>query len=232
MKYGVETIVGFEEREIYKFQPKNFQKPVWCRKDTYDEYVSKEIVRSYGTLDVKDRVVLDIGANIGCFSRWALDQGCKSIVSIEPEPNNFNMLILNTQEDTGVTLINAALTPKPAGRIPLFISPTGRNPGNSSTYSRRGRISFEVDTISVLDLFSGDHDITVAKIDCEGAEYNLIPELHKTGLKEFALEYHINGFGVEYVEKAHHFLIESGWECTREPKMQENLWQTLASYRR
>lgn len=232
MTYGVIVNGEFEERELKLIHAKGFKEPMFGRVQTYDEYVMKEIIKSYSMLDVKDKVVIDIGANIGCFSRWAVENGAKEVIAIEPEINNFNILKRNSSDNLNVIRINAALTPKPMGKIALYLSPTGKNPGNSSIHARRGRIETEVNTVDIGSIFEYNPDITVAKIDCEGAEYDLLPVLTKFPLEQIALEYHINGFSTQIVRDTHNLLLRDGWVATREPKIQSNLWQTLAAYRR
>lgn len=233
MKYGVIKDGEFDERELIDINAKGFAGPMKGRADTYDEYVMKEINAAYGVLECDGKVVLDIGANIGCFTKLALEKGAKHVVSIEPEPNNYNMLDLNTAgHHDRVTLYNSALTPFPSEPLTLFLSNTGKNPGNSSLHARRGRFQIEVPCVSVEHIFKEHPDIEVAKIDCEGAEFDLLPRLTKYPLKQIALEFHINGFSTGAVRKAHQLLIADGWVATREPRIQENLWQTLAAYRR
>lgn len=233
MKYGVIKNGEFDERELVDITAKGFLGPMKGRADTYDGYVMKEINKAYGMLKCEGKVVLDIGANIGCFTKMALEKDAKQVISIEPERNNFAMLDLNTAGfHDKVELYQCALTPEPMDNISLYLSDTGKNPGNSSIHSRRGRVAFEVKTISVIDVFDHHPDIEVAKIDCEGAEFGLMPVLTKTGLKQIALEYHINGFSIEAVHECHQMLLGDGWTCTHEPRIQENLWQTLAAYRR
>lgn len=41
--------------------------------------------------------VLDVGAHIGAFSRVAIANGCKRIVSYEPEPSNYELLTKNLE---------------------------------------------------------------------------------------------------------------------------------------
>ena len=231
-KYGVIVNGVFEDRELTEIRAHGFRNPMLGRVGTYDEYVMKEISKSYGMLAVEGKVVVDIGANIGCFTRWALEHGAKKVIAIEPEPNNFAMLTLNNSQWENVVCIKAALTPEPMRKIPLYLAPSGKNPGNSSVHARRGRVGVEVNTIHVGGLFAEYPDIQVAKIDCEGAEYGLMPELTKYPLEQMALEYHINGFDIQSLHDTHQLLLRDGWVATREPKIQGNLWQTLAAYRR
>jgi FkbM family methyltransferase len=39
--------------------------------------------------------ILDIGAHIGVFSRYAIEEGCRHVIAYEPESNNFNLLSQN-----------------------------------------------------------------------------------------------------------------------------------------
>jgi len=233
MKYGVIVNGVFDERELIDITAKGFLGPMKGRVDTYDGYVMKEINKAYGMLECEGQTVLDIGANIGCFTKMALEKGASHVISIEPEPNNYAMLDLNTAgHHDRVSLYNVALTPEPMKNISLFLSPTGKNPGNSSVHDRRGRTAVEVKTAHVGAIFASYPEITVAKIDCEGAEFGLMPVLTKTNLKQIAVEFHINGFSTEIVRECHNMLIADGWVATQEPRIQENLWQTLAAYRR
>jgi FkbM family methyltransferase len=239
MQYGVLVNGEFDEREIYEMSAKGFTEPMWGRVGTYDQYVMKEINRSYGKLDVEGRVVLDIGANIGCFTCWALQRKAMRVISLEPEVNNFKMLQLNASRfDTDdlypYHLYNAGLSSDTTGNSTLYLSPTGKNPGNSSTTPRRGRVEVPISLMSVDTLKSKHPVIDVAKIDCEGAEYDFIEPLIKAypDLRQVALEIHINGFGLDKAEELHRFMLSQGFTPKVPPRLQDNLWQTLATYER
>ncbi len=234
MKYGVLVDGEFEERPIIEISARGFSRSMLGRGGTYDEYVMKEINRSYGKLDVEGRVVLDIGANIGCFTRWAVDKGAMHIISLEPEINNFNMLSLNMKDEHHVTLHNKALTSSQDGDGVLYLSKTGKNPGNSSTTPRRGRIEVPTSYISVAQLYEYHPSIDVAKIDCEGAEYEFIQSFigRYPNLRQVALEIHINGFGLNQAKELHSFMLSEGFKTKVQPRLQDNLWQTLATYER
>ena len=242
MKYGVLVDGEFEPRETFNMEAKGFSHPMIGRVGTYDHYVMKEINRSYGQLDVQGQVVLDIGANIGGFTCWALQRKPLHVISLEPEYNNFQMLQLNVSPygvdisiEEPYTLYNKALSSNEDGESILYLSPTGKNPGNSSTTSRRGRIEVPISMISVATLKELHPIIDVAKIDCEGAEYEFIQSLigAYSNLRQVALEIHINGFGLDQAKELHTFMISEGFEAKTPPRLDnENLWQTLATYER
>ena len=234
MKYGVVKEGNFQERKLIPISAKGFESPMWGREGTYDQYVMKEINRSYGKLDVENKIVLDIGANIGCFSRWALDRDASHVISLEPEPHNFAVLVKNTENDYNVTCHNRALTSDLDGEMELYLSPTGKNPGNSSTTYRRGRVVEKIQAMSVEQLLEFHPVIHVAKIDCEGAEYEFIETLIPAYpmLEQVALEIHISGYGVGKAEKLHEFMLSEGFTPTVPPRIQDNLWQTLATYKK
>lgn len=232
MKYGVIKNGKFEERELESISAKGFTDNMSGRVGTYDQYVMREINRSYGRLQVEGKVVLDIGANIGCFSRWALEHGAEHVIGLEPEQHNFDMLLLNCERYGNTTFHHRGLTADESGLGVLFLSPTGKNPGNSSMTERRGRDIQDIMVMSVEQLTEYHPNIDVAKIDCEGAEYEFMEYLIKSypSLKQVALEIHISGFGVDTALRLHSFMLDMGFTPIVPPRIQENLWQTLATY--
>jgi len=240
-QYGVLVDGEWEPRETFNMEAKGFSQPMIGRVGTYDHYVMKEINRSYGQLDVEGRVVLDIGANIGCFTCWALQRKPLHVISLEPEINNFKMLSLNASPydaDTSeipYTLYNAALRSGASGTGEMYLSKTGKNPGNSSTTPRRGRVAVPISFMGVDTLKNKHPVIDVAKIDCEGAEYEFIQSFIGAypDLRQVALEIHINGFGLDQAEELHTFMLSEGFTAKIPPRLDnESLWQTLATYER
>lgn len=241
MKYGVLVDGEFQERELYNMLAKGFEEPVIGRKDTYDHYVMREINRSYGKLNVKDAVVLDVGANIGAFSCWALQRSLNHIICIEPEVNNFNLLQHNVKPyyvdvpEIPWTLYNAALHSTTSGNGELWLATSGKNPGNSSTTERRGRVSVPISYIGVPTLKAKHPHIDVAKVDCEGAEYEFMEALVDAYpmLRQVALEIHISGFSLEQAENLDLMMRGHGFTPQVPPRLDNDaLWQTLATYER
>lgn len=236
-KYGVLVDGEFEPRETYNMLAKGFSHPMIGRVGTYDHYVMREINRSYGQLDVEGRVILDVGANIGAFSCWALQRKPLHVIAVEPEINNFAMLQLNTSPYSIdlYTLHNAGLHSTQDGNDVLYLSKTGKNPGNSSTTPRRGRVETPIKLLSVPTLKEYHPVIDVAKIDCEGAEYEFMATLldHYPNLRQVALEMHISGFGLDNAIALHELMVAQGFKAKVPPRLDnDGLWQTLATYER
>ena len=98
----------FAEMHSYKTP---FLPPMTYRVNSTDTLVIKEILDPNSgcayTLErhqipnmpdgfsVKGHSVLDIGAHIGVFSRYAIEMGCAHIIAYEPEPENFKLLSKN-----------------------------------------------------------------------------------------------------------------------------------------
>lgn len=117
--------------------------------------------------DRHDLVFLDIGANIGLVSIYAVPY-CKRIVAIEPAPDVFPTLVKNTKNYTIIEPYCLALAPKD-GDCQFFVNDL--NFTASSTVNTYGKlISVMGNTLrTILAKFKLTH-VDVCKCDAEGAE--------------------------------------------------------------
>lgn len=224
------------QRETFTKMGVGFNSPILCRRETYDDYVVKEIQRSYGLLGVEGETFVDVGGNIGAFSVWAMDQGATTGFVFEPEPNNFAMLALNIAE-TSVTAYQQALNSATSNTgCELYLSKTGKNPGNTSTRKIRGRSSISVDTRNFQSFLFNNPEVSVVKMDCEGAEYDLLPFIEDSNVRQIAMELHLQGSddaGTLMSQAQKIPAMFAGWECLKQPVLNnDKLWHTLAVYRR
>jgi FkbM family methyltransferase len=91
------------------------------------------------------------------------------IFAIEPDPENYSLLVRNTAETPNIIAINAALMAE-RGRVTLF--DPGRREWGFSTVSEVGLKRAEIPGLSVADVmneFKLDR-VDVLKLDVEGAE--------------------------------------------------------------
>jgi FkbM family methyltransferase len=144
-------------------------------------------------------VVVDIGGNIGVFTVYAAAE-CRAsrVLVFEPFPENFAMLTRNVEENKlkRVTCVNEAVG-RDRGRQLFRLHPT--DPGSSSlaslaTKGESGTV-IEVQCCTFLDVFErfGLDQIDYLKMDCEGAEYDILDESANSWLKRvrrISMEYH------------------------------------------
>jgi FkbM family methyltransferase len=161
-------------------------KGIQIRDNYMDKYIVDEMDKGgdydYIFSKCKDAVVLDIGANLGAFSKRALEHGARKVISVEPERANFKLLFLNLDNDVGNTiLINKAVSTVSDEVITLYVN-SGNNKGLHTimpdwlTSSRPDCVEQKVTTISIdklLDIYRP----SVLKIDIEGAENIIIDTL-------------------------------------------------------
>ena len=124
--------------------------------------------------------ILDIGANVGSFARWAdLRWPGSTIRCYEPNPGTFAYLRRNTEGRANIRITNAAVYPGVGKREPFFARYDGDGEAGLVAYAtdtfRAGAVtsSIEVDVIAPETLPSAD----IVKLDVEGAEAAILSHL-------------------------------------------------------
>lgn len=150
----------------------------------------------YDKLDVKNKDVVDIGANIGDSALYFATKQSKRVLAFEPYKNNLSIMsrsmLLNKIKN--VVIINQAV----ADKIKTVKLP--ENGTFSSTINAKGKIPVEVTTLKSIvtnyNILNG-----VLKLDCEGSEYDIILSQQSSVLRKFnqmIIEYH---YGYKNLEK-------------------------------
>ncbi len=208
-----------------------------CREGTYDDFVAREIETTYGWMDVRGRRVLDIGGNIGAYARWAISHGASHVRTIEPEESNYLCLCANVKlrpDEIGIAVCaSRALVAAESGMGEIWLSPTGKNPGNTSSVKYRGRVSQgSIPMISFTELLESERP-DVLKIDVEGAEYDFfhtapLPD----SVRQVTMEIHLSR--PHWRAKDGPAIAETfrDWECVTAPKFEGGHWQTIGAWRR
>lgn len=163
---------------------------VQMRAGTTDEVTVREVfdqTEYHGCEDdLRGRVVLDVGANIGAFCLWALAGGAGRVVAYEPEPGNMAQL---RQHCAGLAVEahEEAVTDEWGGSVWLAAGPEGKHGGGTHVAAEGETIvGAHVPTVHInraladaIDLGGGE--LGVWKLDCEGGEYPILaavdPEL-------------------------------------------------------
>ncbi len=150
--------------------------------------------------------VVDIGAHIGLFSLFASRAiQAKRIVSVEPDPLNFELLAKNVSANhiEDAILIEAAIAGD-SGERRMHTSTS--NTGGHSFYAR-GDSSRLVWAVSLSDLFRSSRisECSLLKMDCEGAEMEILenaPDELLRGVSAVSLEYHLDAYPQERLERS------------------------------
>jgi FkbM family methyltransferase len=148
----------------------------------------------YEPSNVKDRVIVDIGAYVGDSAIYFVLKGARRVIVIEPHPGAFAEMLdnirLNSMENV-IIPINAGLASRP-GKICI------ENIGVEDiavTYHMPGDCPITVPAVTLSDLmdkFGVDLNDAVLKMDCEGCEFDVILNdyEHVKLFRELILEYH------------------------------------------
>ena len=131
--------------------------------------------KEYSDLPVKDRVVLDIGANIADSAIYFAAQGAKHVLAIEPDERCHKFAQKNVEVNGFSEVVNII-----RGAV---VSSNSNINENSSM-----KLLTLQDIIRNYDLES-----TILKMDCEGCEYDVILNTPPDVLRNFThvkLEYH------------------------------------------
>jgi FkbM family methyltransferase len=159
-----------------------------CLAAAYDFYIET----NRGTIfNRKDPLIIDVGANMGQFllSVKTLFPNAK-VISIEPNPEVYNLLTFNSKNLKNVTLHNLALSNK-KGNQSFFVSSMFSE--WSSLINNIGPSKeIKVEITDADSLFKKSKTIDLLKIDVEGAEFTVVK-----GMKET-------------IKKAKYLLIEVG----------------------
>lgn len=140
--------------------------------------------------------VVDIGANVGMFSRWAKSRGASRIISFEPMSDTFSCLVDNSNDFAECHKI--AISSK-LSKMEMFRLDRKNNLGGGTSVDIEGREKVNVENVisaSIEDLMSIGilpKTIDFLKIDCEGGEADIIDSiLDETIMRigKISMEYH------------------------------------------
>jgi FkbM family methyltransferase len=149
----------------------------------------------YKSLNVKDRVVVDVGAFVGDSAIYFALKGARKVIAIEPHPEAYEEMLenirLNKLEDV-IVPINAGLASR-HGRIRIESIDIERT---AVTYHRPGKCGGEIMALCLDELINrwGIDSNAVLKLDCEGCEYDIVLNdyAHIKLFDGILLEYHAN----------------------------------------
>jgi FkbM family methyltransferase len=167
-------------RLLFKKKVPGIRHPVWVRIPSTDLSVLKQVLeeRHYDfTIPFNSKVIVDAGANIGLSAVFFANRYPQAtIIAVEPEASNYEMLVRNTALYPSIKPVRAAIW-KESKRISL-LDPGEGNHGfqteeaRTETHSQEGMV--EGKTIDGLMREFGLEQIDILKLDIEGAEREVL----------------------------------------------------------
>ncbi|MGZ8917067.1 MAG: FkbM family methyltransferase [Methylobacter sp.] len=172
---------------LHKTDPKVFNQ-IFIREEYKNQFLPKEA-----------KVIIDAGANVGySVLFFKMLYPAATVIAIEPDPCNFEMLRKNCGYMERVILLNAALW-KDCSKLELqFKSNTGNSLGSwgvrtvSATGANDVTLTEAYDVPTLMDKYAID-EIDIFKIDIEGAEKEVFGEVYQAWydrVRLFILETH------------------------------------------
>jgi len=145
----------------------------------------------------KKDIVVVVGAHIGVFSIYAATKATQGkVYAYEPIPENFRLLKSNIKLNNLNNIVPFSLGVfNRKGRKKIYLTDS---PATSSLFGQGGKV-YLVKVVGLKDVFedNGLKKINFLKIDCEGAEYDILfntPKKYLDKIDKIALEYHEGEF--------------------------------------
>jgi FkbM family methyltransferase len=164
--------------------------------------------------DLQPKLLVDLGANIGLTSLWlARRYGCRTIIAVEPSPENARLARLNlTGNDIAAEVVEAAVGPRDG--TAFFAEEQDSNLGHLAAAGREVQV-FSMEAI--LSRLPPGSTVDLVKMDIEGGEgplmrenlgwlgrvHSIIAELHPTVIDSPALIRALESQGFRYIPAAH-----------------------------
>ena len=158
-------------------------------------------------------VVLDLGANIGVFSRFAAAKGAKKIYSVEPTNENFLLLLLNKPEQCEVFKVAISNTDNQLVKIAYKAD----CPGGSSIVKYDDGVLQNVMSMTIDTMFNNGliEQPDFIKMDIEGAEIFAFEGMSDQFLKNtrcVSMELHIEAIGETRAQKIYDRMESLGFK--------------------
>ncbi|MBW9056658.1 FkbM family methyltransferase [Rhizobium mesosinicum] len=135
--------------------------------DRRERYIVRSIIKP-------DARVIDVGANIGAYTRFfsELIGSCGFVTALEPDPVNFKRLLENVGGLANVKAVHAAAG-ETSGEVALFKS-NEMNVDHRTFDSGDGRESIVVRMVALDDLVAANERVDFIKLDVQGFEMSVL----------------------------------------------------------
>ena len=186
--------------DILHDYPKFNYDPFDCSYRNYNEFFVDDIYRDFALTDMD--VVLDIGANIGLFSKYMYWKRANKCILVEANPfvgHQIDMMLDDDLERSKVYL-----APLYSEKTKVNFRYSTANSTIGSTYASKDTPEYdsltneiELETITIKEIFEENNldRLSLLKCDIEGGEYDLIPNIpdeYMSRIDKFMIEFHMN----------------------------------------
>lgn len=159
----------------------------------FDEIFNKKpYISKKHNIDVeRGETWLDIGANFGGFTLYAISKGAK-VKCYEPEPSNVVMIKKNLTLNNFQAEVNEyAVLHNNKTTTELYLCKSSNNNYRHTIKNVKGRNSITVNAVNFHSLITPDID--AIKMDIEGEEINIFgTDIDWCNVKKLAFEYHFS----------------------------------------
>ena len=165
------------------------------------KFIDNEIFKRFSDLNVielKNSLILDLGANRGDFSKWALDQGA-TVIAFEPDKDAYLQLIKRLNKFENFFPLNSAVSNKTGLSKFYFhkdkkVDPIGFSISSSLVEEKANIDNSFFNPVLCIDLevIVKELPIKLLKIDIEGAESLIWPAVKQNyqNIEYLLLEIH------------------------------------------
>ena len=191
----------FHVKSINRFARilRSVYRPVRNRKNL--KFINSEVLKRFDKLhqtQLKNSLILDLGANRGDFSKWALDQGA-TVIAFEPDKDAYLHLIKRLNKFENFFPLNSAVSNKTGlGKFYFHknkkIDPIGFSISSSLLENKPNIDNSFFNSVLCIDLevLIKELPIKLIKIDIEGAEALIWPTIKQNyqNIEYLLLEIH------------------------------------------
>ncbi len=190
------------------------------RPGTWDEGIAREVIEfDFYLLRLwqpsrPPRFIVDVGAHIGSFAAWAARMFPDAkVLGIEANAANALLANINTATFANAVVLHRALWSEP--RTLSLALADGPNTGGHRTVVAEGHHVVRAETLEALVDRMGADRIDFLKLDCEGAEWEIVPQINRPGgvqVDLLAMELHLDGS--ERHQQAMQVLLDERFDVT------------------
>lgn len=166
---------------VEAYKPSNKRSLEWLKTDKESAELYSGIVEQneYGVTEelLRNKTVIDVGANRGIFSILSASLGASQVFSYEPVSETFNILKDNINKSgyDNIQPIQKIVNNETGNFVRISLNDES---GHNSIYTqafKNGNQRFEeIETISLRDAITSLSGNIFLKLDCEGSEYDII----------------------------------------------------------